>query len=161
MRDKVVDDAGHERPEIAKLTPILASAARVKIAATRPTKAPSPSTSAPPEEPGLSTASVWMKSSIRLKPIPVRRSAETTPQVTVRPTPKGSLTAQTRAPSGRLLAHRQRRQVLADLEQRHIRRLVAAHDLGGQFAPVGEADEDASRPGHDVEVGRDVAARRG
>ena len=52
-----------------------------------PTTVPVPSTSAPPELPGLSAASVWMTSSIirvavRSRAGSERPSAETTPAVT-------------------------------------------------------------------------------
>ena len=72
---------------------------REKIAVLMPTTAPSMSTSAPPELPGLMAASVWMKKPESVMPRLVRASAETMPLVTVWPTANGLPTASTRSPT--------------------------------------------------------------
>ena len=74
----------------------------------------------------------------------VRASAETMPDVTVWPTPKGLPMARTRSPTARRLGigERQRRERLLDaleLQDREIGALVAQHDVGREFALVGPA----------------------
>ena len=66
-----------------------------------PTSRPSPSTSAPPELPGLIAASVWMKFSIVDSPSWLRSSALTMPEVTVSPTLNGLPMASTGSPTDR------------------------------------------------------------
>jgi hypothetical protein len=69
-----------------------------KIAVLMPTRAPRASTSAPPELPGLTDASVWMKSSYG--PEPMKRSlALTMPVVTVWSRPNGLPIAITGSPT--------------------------------------------------------------
>src|SRR4051794_35281413 len=71
-----------------------------KMAVLIPISRPSSVTSVPPELPGLIDASVWMKSSYPAPAsTPVRPSAETMPEVTVWPRPKGLPTASTKSPT--------------------------------------------------------------
>ncbi len=72
---------------------------REKIAVLMPTSRPSPSTSAPPELPGLIAASVWMKFSMVDRPSWLRSSALTMPEVTVSPTLNGLPIASTGSPT--------------------------------------------------------------
>ncbi len=69
-----------------------------------PTTSPLPATSAPPELPGFSAASVWITSSIIRVAVPSRAgsdrpSADTTPAVTVPPKPCGFPIATTNCPT--------------------------------------------------------------
>src|SRR3546814_15593670 len=58
------------------------------------------------------------------------------------------------------VADAQRRQPgRRDLEQGHVGLLVAAHDLGGELAAVGELDLDLVRAVDDVVVGKHVPIR--
>jgi hypothetical protein len=69
-----------------------------KIAVLMPTSAPRTSTSGPPELPGFTEASVWMKSSYG--PLPMKRSlALTMPVVTVCSSPNGLPIAITGSPT--------------------------------------------------------------
>ena len=117
---------------------------REKIAVLMPISAPSRSTSAPPELPGLMAASVWMKKPESLIPRLVRATAETMPLVTVWPTPNGLPTASTRSPTSSLseLPNAEDREGFAaviDLQDREIGALVLQQDLCLELAAVGRA----------------------
>ena len=71
----------------------------LKLAVLMPTSSPRRLTSAPPELPGLIDASVWMKFWKPSPGRPLRPTAETMPEVTVWPTPKGLPTATTKSPT--------------------------------------------------------------
>ena len=86
------------------------------------------------------------------------------PLVTVWPTPKGSPMASTRSPTSTLseLAKLKRRQVRArpaDLQHRQIGALVLEHDVGREFALVGQRHLDLIGVLDDVEIGHDQARR--
>ena len=137
---------------------------REKIAVLMPTTAPSMSTSAPPELPGLMAASVWMKKPESLMPRLVRATAETMPLVTVWPTAKGLPTASTRSPTSSSSEspnskHREVAAAILQLQHGEVGALVAEQDLRLVFAPVGERHLHLGRAVHDVLVGDDDALR--
>ena len=83
---------------MAKFTPASISASLVKIPSIKPSNRPCGSTKAPPDIPGFTAASVWIKSSMSLNPILERRTADTIPQVIPVPRPKLLPSAQTWLP---------------------------------------------------------------
>ena len=116
---------------------------REKIAVLMPTTAPSMSTSAPPELPGLMAASVWMKKPESLMPRLVRASAETMPLVTVWPTPNGLPTASTRSPTSSASespksSTGKSSPPFSIFSTARSVRSSREQDLGLEFAPVGE-----------------------
>ena len=109
-------------------------------------------------------ASVWMKFSKVLMPRWVRPSAETMPEVTVWPTPKGLPMASTTSPTRSVSAAAK---VIAgslrsrgDLEHGQIRFGIGADGLGLELAPVVERDLDLVGALDDMVVGEDVALGR-
>jgi hypothetical protein len=92
---------------IAKPSPILRLAAKVRIAELTPTTRPPASTSGPPEFPGLMEASVWMafmyavgeSAAAPSDTITGRFRAEMMPCVTVPGSPSGEPTAITGSPT--------------------------------------------------------------
>ena len=84
----------------------------------------------------------------------------TTPADTLFSKPNGEPIAITHSPrlTRGLRGEVERRQVLrVDLDERDVGALVAADDLGGEFAAVGELHDDFGRAVDDVRVGDDVA----
>ena len=123
-----------------KRTVLLATAKQMPcapriIAVLMPMTAPADETSAPPELPGLSAASVWITSSIGrpLRDASERPSAETTPAVTVELKPSGLPIATAIWPrlSVAAVAEHGRRQAGAmRLEQREVGVGVGAEQFG-------------------------------
>ncbi len=131
-----------------------------KMALLTPIRLPAESTSAPPELPGFTAASVWMKSSKRLMPRWLRPRALTMPWVTVLPKPNGLPSANTASPTWTLssLPKRYRRQVLAvGLEHCQIGFGVAAAYRRTQAAAVGEHELDVVGTLDHVIVGQHIA----
>ena len=96
-------------------------------------------------------------------PTCVRASAETMPCVTVCPTPNGLPIASTTSPTCSVvgIAELDRRETLAavlDAQHREIGARVLQHDLGLEFALVGERDLHLGRALDHVVVGDDEAA---
>ena len=132
-----------------------------------PITRPSPSSSGPPELPGLIAASVWITLRIG-KPSGAwiwRASAETMPVVTVRVKPKGLPMAITgsptsaceESPSG-IGSRPPSTSRGIDLQGREVGGRIDALDLGVHLlAVLGEAHADALGAGDDVGVGDDRA----
>ena len=153
-----------------KRTVLLATAKQMPcapriIAVLMPMTAPADDTSAPPELPGLSAASVWITSSIGrpLRDASERPSAETTPAVTVESKPSGLPIATAIWPrlSVAAVAEHGRRQAGAmRLEQRQVGVGIGAEQLGAHPAAVGEGDFERGRAVDHVMVGDDQPVRR-
>ena len=123
---------------------------------------PSRLNSGPPELPGFTAASVWMKvtNECRCHPAADAPMALTTPAVTLFSKPNGEPMAITHWPgrscAGIAEAHR-RQAGGGDLDQRHVAALVDADDLGHELAPVGELDRHFRGIGDHVRIGEHVA----
>ena len=130
---------------------------REMICELMPTASPSRLISGPPELPGLTATSVWMKG--RYSPVS-RPMALTMPDVTVESRPNGEPMASTHCPFLSFLGSPMTSGVMPlglDLDQGDVGALVRADDLGLEFAAVGQRDVDVGRVDNHVVIGEDVA----
>ena len=130
-----------------------------------PTTCPARSSSGPPELPGLTAASTWMRPSYRSSvsgSMNVRSRPETTPTVSVPYRPNGLPTTYASlpirsAPGLPRIARGHVRREAHDLEDGDVGGRVAGHDGGGRGRAVGPGDVDVVGTGNDVERGEDLA----
>ena len=132
-----------------------------EMAVLMPITSPSRFTSGPPLLPGLMAASVWMKSSRSVMPIP-RPFALTMPAVTVPSSPNGSPRANTQSPTSTLLAvaepGRRKRARALDAKDGQVGLRIGLDVDGLELPAVVQADHDLAAAGHDVVVRQDDAA---
>ena len=124
-----------------------------------PTTSPRVLNSGPPELPGLTATSVWMKGTT-LSSGSERPLALTTPAVTVFSKPNGEPIASTHSPTFRSLvlpSVTTGRFFASILQHRDVGLRVGAEHLGAELAPVGQLDGDFLGVAHHVRVGQDDA----